>query len=392
MLLRFLLLFLLAVSGELSAQIISQFTWDANPFTQAIIGPNATSTSTSATTSPGGVGGTNGLNPGLPKDDLEITIPNDGRFDVQGIEISYDYRREESAGTILTRGTNFRLGTASQLSVTFSVADGNGGSTSITSNNTTEVPTDGAFHRCVFRYDPNAGEAFLFFDGTQVWSHGLAPGRALVWNSNTDLKLGFGLDASGKNLSILDNFVVREIPMNSLPVVFAEFAAEAQTNHRVELRWQTASEWDNDYFAVQRQSSSDRWVTVQQIPGRGNSNEVLTYKTEDRVPQLGTYYYRLKQVDYDGTAAYSPIRSVLVKDVATGRPTLYPNPTSGLVWIGSSGPVEDLRVIDSSGRDQLHRVVIRYRNDGQSTVDLRSLPAGLYTLVYAGGVHRVVKR
>jgi hypothetical protein len=75
------------------AQIVSQFNWNSNPITTAVIGPNAISAGATATSSPGGVGGTNGLNPGAPSpaSDINLTIPNTaGVFDQPNIDISID--------------------------------------------------------------------------------------------------------------------------------------------------------------------------------------------------------------------------------------------------------------------------------------------------------------
>ena len=55
-------------------QVISQFNFDSDPVTTAAVGPDATSVSGSALSDVGGVGGTNGVNAGLPKADIKRPI------------------------------------------------------------------------------------------------------------------------------------------------------------------------------------------------------------------------------------------------------------------------------------------------------------------------------
>ena len=77
-----------------SAQIISQFTWDSGSPTTADVGPNATGISASAVVASNGVGGTSGLNAGLPKMNIQMVLPGSPTFDVAGIDVSIDYQRE----------------------------------------------------------------------------------------------------------------------------------------------------------------------------------------------------------------------------------------------------------------------------------------------------------
>ncbi len=106
---RILPFILLLIAFSSKAQIISQFTWDTNPVTKAAVGPNALSSSAKATSSTGGLNGTNGLNPGTPSTDINLTL--DGSYyNVPGLEISLNFKREESEASFFRRGSNFDFG------------------------------------------------------------------------------------------------------------------------------------------------------------------------------------------------------------------------------------------------------------------------------------------
>ncbi|MCR9173656.1 MAG: PKD domain-containing protein [bacterium] len=92
-----------------------------------------------------------------------------------------------------------------------------------------------------------------------------------------------------------------------LPVEMTSFTAEVVID-RVSLRWATASEKDNDYFVVQKSQDLVSWEQTDVVYSNGNSTNGAMYYSIDREPYTGTSYYRLVQVDVDGTKDYiSPV-------------------------------------------------------------------------------------
>ena len=84
------------------------------------------------------------------------------------------------------------------------------------------------------------------------------------------------------------------------------------------LSWATATETNNDHFEVERSSDAINFKTIKEIPGAMNSLETKKYVYVDSNPEPGINYYRLKQVDLDGTYKYAPIVDVdnsCVKDL-----------------------------------------------------------------------------
>jgi len=85
-------------------------------------------------------------------------------------------------------------------------------------------------------------------------------------------------------------------------------------------------EVNNEKFVIERSSDGKEFVAVAIVEGNGNSTSRLSYGALDEQPLSGISYYRLKQVDFDGTTAYSDIEVIRnMSDNATI--SAYPNPT-----------------------------------------------------------------
>ncbi|MBL4710509.1 MAG: T9SS type A sorting domain-containing protein, partial [Flavobacteriales bacterium] len=115
----------------------------------------------------------------------------------------------------------------------------------------------------------------------------------------------------------------------SLPIELISFEAQMQ-NNKVELKWLTQSETNNDYFTIERSLTLEDWNEVLKMDGAGNSYRRLEYYGIDDKPLRGVSYYRLKQTDYDGQFSYSEIVAVKFKGEAIFKEDLFifPNPIS----------------------------------------------------------------
>lgn len=113
-----------------------------------------------------------------------------------------------------------------------------------------------------------------------------------------------------------------------LPIELLSFNARLEVDH-VNLSWSTASEFNNDYFTVERADQSLNWEEVITTLGAGNSNTLMQYFEQDLKPLDGLSYYRLKQVDFDGTYEYSEVVSVMNAQTSFSDDVfLYPNPST----------------------------------------------------------------
>lgn len=112
----------------------------------------------------------------------------------------------------------------------------------------------------------------------------------------------------------------------ALPVELIEFKAHPSEEGYALLQWKTASERNNDYFAIERSGNAEQWSSVAKVKGSGNSHDVVSYTFTDEFPLYGHSYYRLKQVDFDGQYEYSPIVPFYSDQPLTFNLTLVPNP------------------------------------------------------------------
>ena len=112
-----------------------------------------------------------------------------------------------------------------------------------------------------------------------------------------------------------------------LPVELTSFIASTNGKN-VLLKWTTATELNNLGFEVHRSNNKRDWNTLGFINGKGTTSELNNYAFEDRNVTSGRYFYRLKQVDNNGSFEYSNIIEVVVGSIPTGfvLEQNYPNP------------------------------------------------------------------
>jgi hypothetical protein len=172
--------------------------------------------------------------------------------------------------------------------------------------------------------------------------------------------------------------------VSPLPVVLTSFSAVAHGADAA-LSWVTASETKNAYFAVERSADGQHFAPIGQVVGQGSTTADHTYSFLDAqpLPGGGTCYYRLRQVDTDGTGTYSPVRPVALAGPAA-TPSLYPLPTTtGTVTLDlTTLPLGDYTVTlhDLTGRRLREWVV----PGGQAHQLAHDQPAGVYMLTVRG--------
>ena len=173
-----------------------------------------------------------------------------------------------------------------------------------------------------------------------------------------------------------------------LPVQLAAFTAQA-AGRSTQLAWTTASEVNNAYFDVERSFDGVTFTKLGSATGQGTKATATTYAFADQnvgLPSASLVYYRLRQVDVDGTATYSPVRTVSFGAMAVaGRASLYPNPAQASTTLDLSAlPATasyQLQILDATGR-QLQRQLVA---GGQAQrLDLSTVAPGLLTVLVTG--------
>jgi len=132
--------------------------------------------------------------------------------------------------------------------------------------------------------------------------------------------------ASGSDQVVLQrDFFVADSD-TQLPVELTSFTATT-AGEAVTLQWQTASETNNAGFDLQRSTDSETFATVASKPGAGTTTEAQTYRFTDRdLPFAPELFYRLRQVDVDGTESLSDVVSVRLTPTRLELLPSAPNP------------------------------------------------------------------
>ena len=161
------------------------------------------------------------------------------------------------------------------------------------------------------------------------------------------------------------------------PVELSSFTANVNGND-VFLDWRTETEIENYGFKVLRQSAGDglneEWVTIGFIHGNGNSNSPIDYEYVDAdISTAGNYYYRLKQIDNDGSYEYSMIVTAEINAPNTFQLSQnYPNPFNPQTRINFALPKREIVLLK----------VYNLLGELISTIVNKEMPSGIHSVLF----------
>ncbi|AHJ98854.1 hypothetical protein Hsw_3259 [Hymenobacter swuensis DY53] len=198
-----------------------------------------------------------------------------------------------------------------------------------------------------------------------------------------------GTITSSVPFSTLGDFVLASTQLsqasgnNPLPVTLTRFAASRQEQN-VTVTWATAAEIQNAYFEVQRSTDGIHFDALGQVAGNGTTTTGAAYSFLDQHPLSTVAYYRLKQVDVDGTSVFSSVVTVAGRKL---NASFYPNPSSQYISLPVTSSLVQYRVYSSTGK-----TVATGEAQGGATVDLQRVPTGIYFLELITEGQRNVQR
>jgi len=167
-----------------------------------------------------------------------------------------------------------------------------------------------------------------------------------------------------------------------VPVELTSFTAD-YLGTKVNLQWSTASETNNMGFDIEKSSDQNNWTKLGFVPGSGTTTKITHYSYLDDNILNGISYYRLKQIDFDGSVNYSPIVNV---EVAVPQEFIlsqnYPNPFNPTSKIDYALPNESfvtLSIYNILG-DEIAVLVNEKKPAGSYSLefDATNLPSGVY--------------
>ncbi len=168
----------------------------------------------------------------------------------------------------------------------------------------------------------------------------------------------------------------------ALPVEWLEFTASLKNKRDALLQWKTATETDNTGFEVEMSNQSDDAFKKAGFVGASPDR---SYQFTIPALEDGEYYFRLKQIDINGTISYSPIRMLRIGEQQATF-SVFPNPAQNelTVQLPANGRANaKLEIINQIGQ-VLRSVSVA---DGQELlpIDIADLPSGVYVLYYRAG-------
>jgi hypothetical protein len=226
--------------------------------------------------------------------------------------------------------------------------------------------------------DPNKTMHYAVSNGTEHRTLSSEEIEAGEFRINLSQSCYSSLGLTPMTLLNSSSCVISNIICTALPVELLQFQVQASNGASI-LNWSTATEQNNRHFIIQRSTNLQKWDDIGTIAGKGNSNQQLDYSFIDNNPQPGINFYRLKQVDWDGTFTYSPIQEVRFNE--KGQFEVHPNPVQdGISRIQFPTDVDPEDAVTGKLLDASGRVIWEKQFRDQDFLDLAKLPQGSYFL------------
>jgi hypothetical protein len=147
------------------------------------------------------------------------------------------------------------------------------------------------------------------------------------------------------------------------------------------LNWSTSSEFNSDYFVIERSIDGENWEFVTQVEAAGTALAELNYAAIDENPFTGISYYRLNQFDTDGTLGTTDLEAVFIDALGESELVVFPNPSSSLVVVkGDLVSLTNFQLLNMVGQDLRNEIPVYDQGDGSVVIDISPLAVGVYTI------------
>lgn len=184
-----------------------------------------------------------------------------------------------------------------------------------------------------------------------------------------------------------------------LPVVWDQVTAR-WTNGDVRIDWATAQEANNEYFLIERTTDAKiTWDVIGEVNAVGNSQDRTDYRfldTEAIALEAKTIFYRIRQVDFDGTESYAPIVFVTTADLTEldAKPTftIAPNPVIDQFRLLLPTEVTNASILLHDAQGRHHLLNGRFSGQELNLSFPTDLAAGIYIIEVQASNYRHQER
>lgn len=181
-----------------------------------------------------------------------------------------------------------------------------------------------------------------------------------------------GTGGTGGDNALSTSLTITNAPV---PITLLSFTGKVE-NENVQLDWQTAQEINNDYFVVEHSANGINFSKITKIKSKGNTSIGHAYNYSPKNAVQGINYYRLKQVDVDGSFTYSDI--VQIKN-NTKTISIVANPVTNEIVLKNANidGKSTYKIINTAG------IVVAINILKSNTINVSKIANGNYLLVIA---------
>jgi predicted esterase len=235
-----------------------------------------------------------------------------------------------------------------------------------------------------------------------AWSQTAGPTSASIVGAATPVVSNLATGLYTFSLSITDilgatastTTTVNVSAAAALPVTWVYFRGQGNGASNL-LQWETASEQNTSYFAVERSADGVSYATIGQVAAAGNSTLAKDYSFTDVNPPSGNAYYRLREMDADAQYKLSDVVLISGGNAKTIE-QIYPNPVHDLLSVvlnNASKGSGRIVVYDLAGRAMQEASIDKTQDIYSTSLNMKNLVPGLYLVeVKVGDAYKVMQR
>ncbi|HLK29995.1 MAG TPA: T9SS type A sorting domain-containing protein, partial [Puia sp.] len=165
-------------------------------------------------------------------------------------------------------------------------------------------------------------------------------------------------------------------PFGILAVSWENFSATPENNKTVNLSWKVQQQSNGKGFYVERSLNGTNWDDLAFVASTGATGISVNYDFTDHSPLNGKNYYRIKQVDLDGSENYSEIKLVNADGISGVAISVWPNPAKDYIKVNNNNEACNVRIYNQSGAIMSENKIA----SGVSTFNVSNFSFGAYII------------